>query len=240
MRGDGGGRSGRRERTALWGVRWAVSLAFATGAAVVAAQPAPDRTVSGQGSVLAATVVPPPAQPAAARAAAARATEREALLAELMAWAVRLTGLPPSADRPPVIALAPEALWATACPDDPRPCRGLVALYDTERERVLIRDSLDLADPSDQSFVVHEFVHHLQHRAQGAALVGRCEGVIAAEAQAYAAQNRFLAGQRQLLRVGDMLRRMRCPSADGDPVVMPFGTPPAPLVAEGTPPPAGR
>jgi hypothetical protein len=155
--------------------------------------------------------------------------DRESLLDDLMAWAVRLSGLPPAHDRPPVIPMSAQALSATACPDDPRPCSGLVALYDTERVRVLIRDSMDLDDPSAQSFVVHEFVHHLQHRAQGPALTSRCESVIAAEVQAYGAQNTFLARNRQLLRVGDMLRRMQCDTADGDPVVVPFGTPPRPL-----------
>jgi hypothetical protein len=150
---------------------------------------------------------------------------REEMLDDLMAWAVRLSGLPRAADRPEVISVSLASLTATVCPDDPASCRGLVAVYDTERIRVLVRDTLDLRELSSQSFIVHEFIHHLQHRAQGAALTSGCEQVMAAERQAYEAQNRFLQQHRQMLRVGEMLRGMRCDRADAsEPTVEPIGS----------------
>lgn len=149
---------------------------------------------------------------------------RDEMFDDLMAWAVRLTGLPPAKDRPEVIPMSAAQLSATVCPDVPSSCRGLMAVYDTERTRVLIRDTLDLREMAAQSFIVHEFIHHLQHRAQGASLTSGCEQVIAAERQAYEAQNRFLQQHRQLLRVGEMLRSMRCDSAAAsEPTVQPLG-----------------
>lgn len=173
----------------------------------------------------------------------------EETMDDLMAWAVRLSGLPAAADRPPVFAVTAQVLAEAICPGQARGCLGIVAAYDNKHARVLILDSIDLRDLSGQSFVVHEFVHHLQHRAlmtEQAGLNGLtglvlqepgamaaveaaasgvvtppvpartddCNAVIQAEAQAYAVQNRFLAQHRQLLRVGEALRAIRCPSHD--------------------------
>jgi hypothetical protein len=49
-----------------------------------------------------------------------------------------------------------------------------------------------------------------------------CRAVIRAEQQAYEVQNRFLARHRQLLRVGEQLRTLRCPGPDAqEPVFTP-------------------
>lgn len=229
----------RLGRRAVRAARLMMGAWVASAAGAAAAGDAPDVRAEPARVATATSSTPVAATRPTSGARPADPADRESLLADLMAWAVRLSGLPPAPDRPPVIPLSAQALSATACPDDPRPCSGLVALYDTDRVRVLIRDSMDLDDPSAQSFVVHEFVHHLQHRAQGPALTSRCESVIAAEVQAYGAQNTFLARHRRLLRVGDLLRRMHCDTADGDPVVVPFGTPPRPL-AGSTPSPDPR
>jgi hypothetical protein len=157
------------------------------------------------------------------------------LLQDLMAWAVRLSGLPAPDALPRLTALPERDLAARVCPAQPQHCRSLMAVYDTDRQEVLYRDSLDLRDETDQSFVVHEFVHHLQHQREGDGLFEDCARVVAAETQAYAAQNRYLAYFRQWRRVGEMLRFMHCQSAEAEPLVLPGG--PAALAARS---PQGR
>jgi len=142
---------------------------------------------------------------------------------DLMAWAVRLSGLPAPAALPRLTALSEAALSHRVCPDEPRHCRTLMAVYDTDRQEVLYRNSLDLRDETDQSFVVHEFVHHLQHLRDGDALFSDCQRVVAAESLAYAVQNRYLAHFRQWRRVGEMLRFMHCQTAAVEPTVEPGG-----------------
>jgi hypothetical protein len=147
------------------------------------------------------------------------------LMQDLMAWAVRLSGLPAPAALPRLTALSEAALSHRVCPDEPRHCRTLMAVYDTDRQEVLYRNSLDLRDETDQSFLVHEFVHHLQHLREGDALFSDCPRVVAAEAQAYAVQNRYLTHFRQWRRVGEMLRFMHCHTAAAEPIVEPGGPP---------------
>ena len=86
---------------------------------------------------------------------------------------------------------------------------------------MLYRDTLDLRDETDQSYIVHELVHYLQHRRDGDALFADCPRVMQAEAEAYAAQNRYLAHFRQWRRVGEMLRFTHCPTATAAPRVTP-------------------
>lgn len=160
-----------------------------------------------------------------------RAAADPVLLLDLLAWASRLSGLPAPAQVPPVIALTPAALAERVCPQAPGQCRGLVAVYDTERREVLHQDSLDLRDETDQSFIVHEFVHHLQHLAQGDTLFDGCDAVLRAETAAYAAQNRYLAHFKQWRRVGEVLRFTHCDSAAAEPVIRPGD--------RAAPPPAG-
>ena len=87
---------------------------------------------------------------------------------------------------------------------------GLVAAYIIEQRRIVYRDDLNLDNDTDNSFLVHEYVHALQSRFFGDQLFETCQGVIAAEKQAYAAQQRYLRSRGQLLRVGDRLRLVSC------------------------------
>lgn len=99
---------------------------------------------------------------------------------------------------------------------DPRPYEqctrqtGLMAAYLIGQHRIVYRDDLDLENDSDNSFIVHEFVHALQDRRHNGRLFETCSGVIAAERQAYAVQQRYLRSRGQLLRVGERLRQVRC------------------------------
>jgi hypothetical protein len=161
---------------------------------------------------------------------AARADE--GLLRDLAGWAARLAQrAPPASDAtlPLWLPMHPLALAQTVCPQRPAACRGLVAAYDTERSRILYRDTLDLRDPSDQSFLVHELVHWLQHRDRALADEPDCPSVLAAEHEAYAVQNRYLGHFRQWLRVGQVLHYTVCPPA-GNGVAGSTGTAAEPVV----------
>ena len=99
---------------------------------------------------------------------------------------------------------------------DPRPYEqctrqsGLVAAYIIEQQRIVYRDDLNLENDADNSFIVHEFVHVLQDAYYGGRLFASCAGVIAAEQEAYAVQQRYLHARGQLLRVGERLRMVGC------------------------------
>lgn len=87
---------------------------------------------------------------------------------------------------------------------------GLAAVYLIEQRRIVYRNDLDLGNDADNSFLVHEYVHALQSQFFGDQLFETCEGVMAAEKQAYAAQQKYLRSRGQLLRVGERLRWVSC------------------------------
>ncbi|MBL8470884.1 MAG: hypothetical protein KF778_22835 [Rhodocyclaceae bacterium] len=63
-----------------------------------------------------------------------------------------------------------EALAAQVCPENARACDAIAAQFDPESYRILLRDALDLNDPQGQNFLLHELMHVLQYRQQGADL----------------------------------------------------------------------
>ena len=153
------------------------------------------------------------------------------LLLDLLGWASRLSELALPSGSVPVDALPQRRpmsvaeLAATVCPNAPGSCRGLVAAYNTERRLIPYRDSLDMHDPIDQSFIVHELVHFLQHRSHGAEEQVSREAVLASERQAYEVQNVCLARFWQWQRMGEMLRFSHCPSAAAPAPALNFGGP---------------
>lgn len=88
--------------------------------------------------------------------------------------------------------------------------KGLMAAYIIEQRRIVYRDELDLGNDADNSFVVHEFVHALQQHHYGDRMFETCQGIMAMERQAYAAQQAYLKSRGQLLRVGERLRFVGC------------------------------
>lgn len=88
--------------------------------------------------------------------------------------------------------------------------RGLMAAYIMEQHRIVFRNELDLNNDTDNSFIVHEFVHALQQHYFGDQLFETCQGVFRAEKQAYAAQQKYLDSRGQLIRVGERLRFVTC------------------------------
>lgn len=136
-----------------------------------------------------------------------------ALLRDLITWAAEHRGrrLPAADEAPTLQALPEEQLKQIVCAElAEHACRGLVAAYEPARQRIIYRDTLDMRLPFDRSFIVHELVHWLQHR-DGQALAGAdCRAVLAAEREAYAAQNRYLHHYQVGARVGTGLKFIAC------------------------------
>lgn len=139
------------------------------------------------------------------------------LAAYLLAAAVKVSGLPPVPEEalPEFIPMPQADLKAEACKEKVANCRGIVALYDMERNRVLYRDDLNVDDPSDNSFLVHELVHVLQYAQGGESIYKDCPSLVLTERAAYAAQNAYLYNQGQLLRVGRIMQFARCAPLPG-------------------------
>ncbi len=138
------------------------------------------------------------------------------LLARLLAAAIRYSALPPIdiAELPPIEQLSAQALAEKVCPDEPDRCTTMAALFDTERYRIYLRDSLNPDDPMDNSFIVHELVHVLQYRKHGAQYFDDCPNRIASERQAYYVQNNYLGQEGVDWREGYLVRFMRCPGEE--------------------------
>jgi hypothetical protein len=135
------------------------------------------------------------------------------LIAQLLAAAVRITGLPAisEAEMPQLISMSKEAITQEMCPERPAQCDTLVALFEPLKYRVIYRNNLNLTKPYDRSFLVHELVHVLQFKAKGASIFASCKARVMAEREAYISQDRFLAEQAVEIRVSGALRFMRCP-----------------------------
>ncbi len=138
-----------------------------------------------------------------------------ALIAYLLAAAIRITGLPgvAAAHLPEFVALPARELERQVCPDGGNGCRGIVAYFDRLHFRILYRDTLDLEQPFDHSFLLHEIVHVLQYREFGNAMYADCRSTLRTEAEAYRAQNRYLRDTGQLAYVGFSLRTTDCAGA---------------------------
>ena len=134
------------------------------------------------------------------------------LLAYLVAAAARLSGLQamPVAELPPIVQLPPAQLEVQACASMSDGCPNLVAMYDHVGKRILLRDDLDLNNSADNSFLVHELVHVLEHRVKRARFQSNCIETLRSERQAYRVQNAYLREQGKLERHGYMLSQMAC------------------------------
>lgn len=135
-----------------------------------------------------------------------------ALVAKLLAAAIGITELPPLAieNLPPIVAMTAEQITQEICPDKPQSCQTLIALFEPARRRILYRNTLNMKQPKDQSFVLHEIVHVLQFAQQGSAIFGSCQATMASEGQAYRAQDRYLGESGEEYRVGGVFRFIRC------------------------------
>lgn len=134
------------------------------------------------------------------------------LLAYLLSAAASLSGYPAPAvdDLPPIVRMSVGEMRRQVCGDGQRSCANLAALFDSDGRRILLRDDLDLDNPGDNSFLVHELVHVLQHRQRGERTFAGCHETLRSEREAYLVQNRYLKREGAFLRFGEGLAFMRC------------------------------
>jgi hypothetical protein len=109
-------------------------------------------------------------------------------------------------------SLTENELASEACPEDPKGCRGMAALYDTKLKRILIRTDLNPdSDMVSMSFLIHEMVHALQNETRSdAEMFDTCEKLYQTEKQAYETQDEFLKSEGQFFRAGNVLRFFIC------------------------------
>lgn len=112
---------------------------------------------------------------------------------------------------PSIVSLSKEDLSRELCPDDPKNCQNMAAVYDTCKKRILIRDDLDMNNDSDNSFLLHELIHAHQHATKGDLIYSNCKNFYETEKEAYDIQNKYLKRQGQFLRAGDYwLNHFQC------------------------------
>ena len=138
-----------------------------------------------------------------------------ALIAFLLEAAVTTSGYPAIAvdSLPPIRAVTRNAIAKEICPKQPEECLGMVAVFDTDRYRILYSDELDAENAADNSFLIHELVHVLQFKANGEKIFATCEAAMKTETEAYRAQNKYLKKEGQFLRFGETLAFTTCSGA---------------------------
>ena len=130
----------------------------------------------------------------------------------LLRWAARLTGreLPAGTKPPPLVALPLRQLNKRVCPNQPTDCASVVAAYGIEDGVILHSDKLNMIDPIDRSFLLHELVHFLQHQEEGEQVVRSCESILRWERHAYVAQSRYLSKSGHPFPIDEMMKLTYC------------------------------
>lgn len=108
--------------------------------------------------------------------------------------------------------LTESELSLQVCPNDPQNCHGLAAVYDTKTNNIYIRENVNPElNIVNLSFLVHEFVHSLQHEYRTEdEMFGTCGLLFNTESVAYLAQDNFLKSEGQFFRAGNALRFFLC------------------------------
>jgi hypothetical protein len=114
---------------------------------------------------------------------------------------------------PPMRAVTRNVIATEICPKKPEECQGIVAVFDTDGYRILYSEELDTENAADNSFLIHELVHVLQHKANGDKIFASCEAAMKTETEAYRAQNAYLKKEGQFLRFGETLAFTTCSGA---------------------------
>lgn len=130
----------------------------------------------------------------------------------LLALAAQMTGLPPlpAGREPTVVPVSETELRDIVCADGGPGCMGLQASFDADGNRILIQEYGAQRGVEWESFLLHEYVHALQHARWGEAIYATCEARRRSEAQAYAVQDAYLRAHRALLRVGRQMVWWHC------------------------------
>jgi hypothetical protein len=126
--------------------------------------------------------------------------------------AIRFSGLPgmPAEELPFFMPLSNIEMRAEVCPYVLTKCDGIVSAYDHENYVIHYLDTFDTRSIEDNSFLVHELVHVLQHRAHLVPKPLTCEAVKRIEIQAYAAQNAYLKYWGSEMRQGRSAETITC------------------------------
>lgn len=134
------------------------------------------------------------------------------LLAVLLSAAISLSGLQPMTvdELPAILRVSHEEMKREVCPRDPASCQGIAAIFDADRQRILIDETLNMDMADDNSFVVHELVHVLQYRQRGSWMYANCTESMDTEAQAYQVQNAYLRRAGRLVRFYQRLAFAGC------------------------------
>jgi len=136
----------------------------------------------------------------------------------LFAAAIQFSHLPPM-DPPPIVGLHRQEMLLQVCNNikgtpDYTDCiqqHGLVSAYIIEEHRLVYSiDDLDINDDTDNSYILHEYVHALQAHQYGDKIFETCEGTFDMEQQAYTAQQAYLKSRNQMRMVGERLRYISC------------------------------
>lgn len=132
----------------------------------------------------------------------------------LLRWAARLTGreLPAGIKPPALVGLPIDQLKRRVCPERPTNCASVVAAYGLKDGAILHSDKIDMSDPIDRSYLLHELVHFLQHQEAGEQVTSSCESILRWERHAYVAQSRYLAKSGHPFPIDEMMKLTYCPS----------------------------
>jgi len=132
----------------------------------------------------------------------------------LLRWAARLTGreLPAGIKPPALVELPVDQLKARVCPEQPIDCASLVAAYGIKDGVILHSDQINMSNPIDRSYLLHELVHFLQHRDEGEQVNRTCESILRWERHAYIAQSRYLAKNGHPFPIDEMMKLTYCRS----------------------------
>jgi hypothetical protein len=137
------------------------------------------------------------------------------LLAVLLSAAISLSGLPPMEvhELPAIQRVSHDDMKQAVCPRDPDSCKGIAAVFDSDRQRIFIDETLNMDLADDNSFVVHELVHVLQFRQRGSRMYANCTESVNTETQAYQVQNAYLKREGRLVRFYQRLAFASCSRA---------------------------
>ena len=136
-------------------------------------------------------------------------SDRNPLFQKLLTEASQVSGLPMVRDmRVDVQAVSKSELLNRTCPNRSR-CGDVVASYLINEGRIIYDSSLNLSGDVGKSFLVHEFVHVLQHLRQGSSVNEDCMTIHRNEMAAYSAQARWLSERGIFVQIRNSLK-LKC------------------------------
>ena len=107
------------------------------------------------------------------------------LVTAIILWLSVGFDLPATTEHPTIHFETPETMASIRYGSaDAGHANGVVALYDDRTTTIYLRQGWDGRNPADVSVLVHELVHHLQHKAEREYPCSQAQEALAYEAQA--------------------------------------------------------